>query len=72
MTPRHRPGLVQQRVQIVASHDLTLVVSQRGVEVYSLTQEVTKVRGKKGHAATAATPIRPEVLRGPDWKIRRN
>jgi len=28
MTPRHRPGLVQQRVQIVASHDLTLVVGR--------------------------------------------
>ncbi len=38
-------------------------VNQRGVEVYSLTQQETSVRGKKGHAATITTPIRPEVLR---------
>lgn len=38
-------------------------VHQVGTEVYSLTQQETKVRGKKGHAATVAVPIRPEVLR---------
>lgn len=38
------------------------VVSQRGVEVYSLSQEEVSVRGKKGHAATTSVPIRPEVL----------
>lgn len=37
-------------------------VSQRGVEVYSVTQEEVAVRGKKGHAATAFVPIRPEAL----------
>ncbi|MCO4875585.1 sensor histidine kinase [Paraburkholderia caribensis] len=39
------------------------VVNQRGVELYSLTQRETSVRGKRGHAAIVATPIRPEVLR---------
>ncbi len=34
-----------------------------GVEVYSLVQEERSLRGKKGHAATQAVPIRPEVLK---------
>jgi hypothetical protein len=38
-------------------------VHQVGTEIYSLTQQETPVRGKKGHAATIATPIRPEVLK---------
>lgn len=38
-------------------------VHQVGTEIYSLTQQETPVRGKKGHAATTATPIRPEVLK---------
>ncbi len=33
LTPMPRAGLVQQRVQIVASHDLTLVVSMQPVWV---------------------------------------
>jgi len=37
-------------------------VHQIGTEIYSLTQQETSVRGKKGHAATVSTPIRPEVL----------
>lgn len=38
-------------------------VAQRGVEVYSITQNVWKRRGKRGHAETMAEPIRPEALR---------
>jgi len=38
-------------------------VHQVGTEIYSLTQQETSVRGKRGHAATVATPIRPEVLK---------
>jgi signal transduction histidine kinase len=37
-------------------------IRQRGVEVYSMTQVETPVRGKKGHAAVQVTPIRPKVL----------
>jgi signal transduction histidine kinase len=37
-------------------------VRQRGVEVYSMTQVETSVRGKKGHAAVQLVPIRPKVL----------
>lgn len=38
-------------------------VHQVGAEVYSLTQQETPVRGKKGHAATTTSSIRPEVLK---------
>lgn len=38
-------------------------VLQVGAEIYSITQEETPLRGKKGHAATLTTSIRPEVLK---------
>lgn len=38
-------------------------INQRGVEVYSVTQQVTKQRGKKGNAAVIATSIRPQALK---------
>lgn len=37
-------------------------VLQVGAEIFSLTQQETPVRGKKGHAATSIVTIRPEVL----------
>lgn len=39
------------------------IINQRGVELYSVTQEVTKQRGKKGNAAVIASPIRPQALK---------
>lgn len=38
-------------------------VHQLGTEVFSVVQQETSVKGKKGHVATVAAPIRPEVLR---------
>lgn len=35
---------------------------QTGAELYSITQKVFQKRGKKGHAATVATAIRPEAI----------
>ncbi|MFK4386991.1 sensor histidine kinase [Bradyrhizobium sp. USDA 223] len=38
-------------------------IAQRGAEVYSITQNVFRRRGKRGHAATLAAPIRPKALK---------
>lgn len=38
-------------------------VAQRGAEIYSMAQRVWRRRGKRGHAATQAVPIRPHALR---------
>ena len=38
-------------------------IVQRGAEVFSIAQAVTKRRGKKGHAAAEVTPIRPRALK---------
>jgi signal transduction histidine kinase len=38
-------------------------VHQVGAEIYSLTQQETPVRGKKGHAASTVISIRPETLK---------
>lgn len=38
-------------------------VHQIGTEIYSLTQQETSIRGKKGHASTVSASIRPEVLK---------
>lgn len=54
----HVEGLIDYRLR-----DSKRVVNQVGAEVFSLTQQETSVRGKKGHAATTAHPIRAEVLR---------
>jgi len=37
-------------------------VAQRGVELYSIAQNVWRRRGKKGHAATTTVPIRAKAL----------
>lgn len=54
----HLEGVIDYRLR-----NSKRVVSQVGVEVFSLTQQETAIRGKKGHAATIANPIRAEVLR---------
>lgn len=38
-------------------------IAQRGAEVYSITQNVWRRRGKRGHAATLEAPLRPKALK---------
>lgn len=40
----------------------TRPLTQRGAEIYSITQQSTKRRGKKGHAAFQNVAIRPDAL----------
>jgi hypothetical protein len=40
----------------------TRALDQRGAEIYSITQQSTKRRGKKGHAAFQNVAIRPDAL----------
>ena len=54
----HLEGMIDYRLR-----NAKRTVHQIGTEVYSLTQQETKIRGKKGHAATMTIPIRPEVLK---------
>lgn len=51
-------GMIEYRLR-----NAKRAIHQAGTEIYSLTQQETPVRGKKGHVATTTTPIRPEVLR---------
>jgi signal transduction histidine kinase len=53
----HLEGMIDYRLRHAKR-----AVLQVGAEVFSLTQQETPVRGKKGHAATATAPIRTEVL----------
>lgn len=54
----HLEGMIDYRLR-----NSKRPVLQVGAEIYSLTQQETSVRGKKGHAATIASPIRPETLK---------
>lgn len=38
-------------------------IAQRGAEVYSITQNVFRRKGKRGHAAVVAAPLRPKALK---------
>ncbi|WP_170314792.1 sensor histidine kinase [Aquibium carbonis] len=42
----------------------TRILNQRGAEIYSITQQGVKRRGKKGHAAFQNVAIRPDALAG--------
>lgn len=54
----HLEGMIDYRLR-----NSKRAVLQVGAEIYSLTQQETPVRGKKGHAATTAVSIRPETLK---------
>lgn len=45
-------------------YDQSRPINQRGAEIYSITQQGTKRRGKKGHAAFQNVSIRPDALAG--------